>query len=185
MTSLASSFAIAFNPVLAHAIVTSSTGLVAGEVSVPMADGKIPAHRAMPAAPGKFPVLRVVQEIFGVHKHIKDMCRRFAKRGYHAVAPEMYARPGDVPKMADVGAILSTVVAKVPDAQVNSDLDAAVTFAAASGHGDTARPGLVGYCWGSRAAWVYALHNPKLKAVRVVLRFTRWHEIAGQTEGPG
>ncbi len=165
MTSLASGFAVASNPSLAQAIVTNSTGLVTGEVSVPVADGSIPAYRAMPAAPGKYPVLLVVQEIFGVHEHIKDMCRRFAKLGYYAIAPEMYARQGDVSKMADIGTILSTVVAKVPDAQVNADLDAAVAFAAASGHGDTARLGLVGYCWGGRAAWVYALHNPKLKAV--------------------
>lgn len=137
---------------------------MAGEVSVPVADGKIPAYRAMPAAPGKYPVLLVVQEIFGVHEHIKDMCRRFAKLGYYAIAPEMYARQGDVSKMADIGTILSTVVAKVPDAQVNADLDAAVAFAGASGNGDTARLGLVGYCWGGRAAWVYAAHNPKLKA---------------------
>ena len=164
MTSLASGFAVASHPVLAQAIVTDSTGLVAGEVSVPVADGKIPAYRAMPAKPGKYPVLLVVQEIFGVHEHIKDMCRRFARLGYYAIAPEMYARQGDVSKMADIGTILSTVVAKVPDAQVNADLDAAVAFAGASGNGNTARLGLVGYCWGGRAAWVYALHNPKLKA---------------------
>ncbi len=165
MTSLATGFALASNPVLAQAIVTDSTGLVAGEVSVPVSDGRIPAYRAMPAAPGKYPVLLVVQEIFGVHEHIKDMCRRFAKLGYYAIAPEMYARQGDVSKMVDIGTILSTVVAKVPDAQVNADLDAAVAFAIASGSGDSARVGLVGYCWGGRAAWVYALHNPKLKAV--------------------
>ncbi len=165
MTSLATGFAVASNPSLAQVIVTDSTGLVAGEVSVPVVGGKIPAYRAMPAAPGKYPVLLVVQEIFGVHEHIKDMCRRFAKLGYYAIAPEMYARQGDVSKMADIGAILSTVVAKVPDAQVNADLDAAVAFAAASGNGYTARLGLVGYCWGGRAAWVYALHNPRLKAV--------------------
>ena len=164
MTSLASGFAVASSPVLAQAITTDSTGLVAGEVSVPVADGKIPAYRAMPAVPGKYPVLLVVQEIFGVHEHIKDMCRRFAKQGYYAIAPEMYARQGDVSKMTDIGTILSTVVAKVPDAQVNADLDAAVAFAGASGNGDTARLGLVGYCWGGRAAWVYAVHNPKLKA---------------------
>ena len=163
MTSLASGFAVASSPVLAQAITTDSTGLVAGEVSVPVADGKIPAYRAVPAAPGKYPVLLVVQEIFGVHEHIKDMCRRFAKQGYYAIAPEMYARQGDVSKMTEIGTILSTVVAKVPDAQVNADLDAAVAFAGASGNGDTARLGLVGYCWGGRAAWVYAVHNPKLK----------------------
>ncbi len=168
MTSLATGFAVASNPVLGQAIVTDSNGLVAGEVSVPVggqgAGGKIPAYRAMPAGTGKFPVLLVVQEIFGVHEHIKDMCRRYAKMGYYAIAPEMYARQGDVSKMTDIGAILSTVVANVPDAQVNSDLDAAVAFAAASGSGDVNRLGLVGYCWGGRAAWVYALHNNKLKA---------------------
>ena len=164
MISLASGFAVASHPVLAQAIVTDSAGLVAGEVSVPVAGGKIPAYRAMPAKPGKYPVLLVVQEIFGVHEHIKDMCRRFAKLGYYVIAPEMYARQGDVSKMADIGTILSTVVAKVPDAQVNADLDAAVAFAGASGNGNTARLGLVGYCWGGRAAWVYALHNSKLKA---------------------
>lgn len=165
MTSLASGFAVASNPVLAQAIQTDAKGLVAGEVSIPVADGKIPGYRAMPEKPGKYPVLLVVQEIFGVHEHIKDMCRRFAKMGYYAIAPEMYARQGDVSKMTDIGAILSTVVAKVPDAQVNADLDAAVAFASASGSADTARLGLVGYCWGGRAAWVYAVHNKSLKAV--------------------
>ena len=164
MTSLASGFAVASNPVLAQAITTDSAGLVAGEVSVPVADGRMPAYRAMPAGAGKFPVLLVVQEIFGVHEHIKDMCRRYAKLGYYAIAPELYARQGDVSKMSDIGAILSTVVAKVPDAQVNTDLDASVAFAQASGNADVARLGLVGYCWGGRAAWVYANHNPRLKA---------------------
>ena len=164
MTSLAAGFAVASNPVLAQAITTDSAGLVAGEVSVPVADGRMPAYRAMPAGAGKFPVLLVVQEIFGVHEHIKDMCRRYAKLGYYAIAPELYARQGDVSKMNDIGAILSTVVAKVPDAQVNTDLDATVAFAQASGNADAARLGLVGYCWGGRAAWVYANHNPRLKA---------------------
>ena len=164
VTSLAAGFAVASNPVLAQAITTDSAGLVAGEVSVPVADGRMPAYRAMPAGAGKFPVLLVVQEIFGVHEHIKDMCRRYAKLGYYAIAPELYARQGDVSKMNDIGAILSTVVAKVPDAQVNTDLDATVAFAQASGNADAARLGLVGYCWGGRAAWVYANHNPRLKA---------------------
>ena len=164
MTSLASGFAAASNPVLAQAISTDSAGLVAGEVGVPAADGRMPAYRAMPAGAGKFPVLLIVQEIFGVHEHIKDMCRRYAKLGYYAIAPELYARQGDVSKMTDIGAILSTVVAKVPDAQVNTDLDAAVAFAQASGSADATRLGLVGYCWGGRAAWVYANHNPRLKA---------------------
>jgi carboxymethylenebutenolidase len=164
VTALATGFAAASQPVLAQAIVTDADGLVAGEVGIPVADGKIPAYRAVPAKPGKYPVLLVVQEIFGVHEHIKDVCRRYAKQGYYAIAPEMYARQGDVSKMADIGAILSTVVSKVPDAQVTSDLDAAVAFAAASGQADASRVGLVGFCWGGRVAWVYALHNPRLKA---------------------
>ena len=164
VTALATGFAVASNPVLAQAIVTDTVGLVAGEISIPVADGKIPGYRAMPAKPGKHPVLLVVQEIFGVHEHIKDMCRRFAKLGYYAIAPEMYARQGDVSKLTDIGEILSTGVSKGPDAQVVSDLDSAVAFAAASGHANASRVGLVGYCWGGRVAWVYANHNPKLKA---------------------
>ncbi len=164
MTMLASGFALASSPVAAQAITTDTQGLVAGEVSIPVAGGRIPAYRAMPAKPGKYPVVLVVQEIFGVHEHIKDMCRRFAKLGYYAIAPELFARQGDVSKMADINAILADVVAKVPDVQVNADLDAAVAFAHASGRANTARLGLVGYCWGGRAAWEYANHNPKLKA---------------------
>ena len=164
MTSLATGFAVATLPVSAQTITTDTKGLVAGEVSIPVKDGKIPGYAARPAKAGKHPVILVVQEIFGVHEHIKDMCRRYAKKGYFAIAPEMYARQGDVSKMTDIMAILSEVVAKVPDAQVNADLDATIEFAKASGHANTARVGLVGYCWGGRAAWVYANHNPKLKA---------------------
>ncbi len=164
MTSLASGFAVASNPVLAQAIVTDSKGLQAGEVSLTVTGGKIPAYRAVPAAPGKYPVMLVVQEIFGVHEHIKDMCRRYAKMGYYAIAPELFARQGDVSKMTDIQTILSQVVSKVPDAQVCADLDAALAFAGASRKGDVGRASLVGYCWGGRTAWVYARHNPKLKA---------------------
>ena len=164
VTSLASGFAVASNPVLAQAITTDTQGLTAGEISIVVADGKIPGYRAMPAKSGQYPVVLVVQEIFGVHEHIKDMCRRFAKLGYYAIAPELFARQGDVAKMTDIGAILSQVVAKVPDAQVSSDLDATVAFAKASGSANTRKLGVVGYCWGGRAAWIYARHNPKVKA---------------------
>ena len=164
MTTLATGFAFASSPVLAQAITTDTKGIKAGEVKIKVADGEIPGYVARPAKAGKHPVILVVQEIFGVHEHIKDMCRRFAKMGYYAIAPEMYARQGDVSKMTDIMGILTNVVSKVPDAQVNADLDAAVAFAKASGHANADRVGLVGYCWGGRAAWVYALHNPKLKA---------------------
>jgi len=164
MTSLASGFAAATLPVGAQTITTDTQGLAVSEVKVKVADGQIPAYVARPAKAGKHPVILVVQEIFGVHEHIKDMCRRYAKMGYYAIAPEMFARQGDVSKLTDIPTILGTVVSKVPDAQVCADLDAAVAFAQASGHANTAKLGLVGYCWGGRTAWVYAHHNKNLKA---------------------
>jgi carboxymethylenebutenolidase len=165
MTTLAVGFAAAVLPVRADTVVsTSAEGLTAGEVKIPVADGEIPAYRAMPATGGPFPVVLVVQEIFGVHEHIKDVCRRFAKEGYCAVAPELYARQGDVSKYTDYKQIFAEVVSKVPDAQVMSDLDAAVAWAAKSGSGDAARVGVTGFCWGGRITWLYAAHSVTLKA---------------------
>lgn len=164
MTSLATGFALASAPLLAQAIQTDSQGLIAGEVKIPVADGTIPAYRALPAKPGRHPVVLVIQEIFGVHEYIKDVCRRLAKLGYYAIAPELFARQGDVAKMTDIGEILSQVVSKVPDPQVFADLDAAVAFAAASGRADTRRLGSIGFCYGGRMVWLYASHNPKVKA---------------------
>jgi carboxymethylenebutenolidase len=164
MTTLAVGFAAAALPVSADTVITTSPeGLTAGEVRIPVADGEIPAYRAMPAKGGPFPVVLVVQEIFGVHEHIRDVCRRFAKEGYCAIAPELYARQGDVSKYTDYREIFAQVVSRVPDAQVLSDLDAAVAWAAQSG-GDVARVGVTGFCWGGRITWLYAAHNPKLKA---------------------
>jgi carboxymethylenebutenolidase len=163
MTMLASGFALAVQPVSAQTVSTDSQGLTAGEVKIPVKDGEIPGYRAMPATGGPFPVALLVQEIFGVHEHIKDICRRFAKQGYFAVAPELYARQGDVSKLTDIPEIL-TVVAKVPDEQVLSDLDAAAAWAKSTGKGDTKRMGITGFCWGGRIVWLYAAHNPQLKA---------------------
>ena len=118
----------------------------------------------MPASGGPFPVVLVVQEIFGVHEHIKDICRRFAKLGFLGVAPELYARQGDVSKIANINEIISKVVSKVPDTQVMSDLDATVTWAQKSGKGNIDKLGVTGFCWGGRIVWLYAAHNPRLKA---------------------
>lgn len=164
VTSLATGFALASTPLMAQAITTSTRGLVAGEVSVPVKGGHIPAYRAMPAKPGKHPTIVVIQEIFGVHEHIKDICRRLAKMGYYAIAPELFARQGDVSKMSDIGEILSQVVAKVPDAQVFADLDSSIAFAKASGHADTKKLGTLGFCYGGRMVWLYNQHNPRVKA---------------------
>jgi carboxymethylenebutenolidase len=164
VTALAAGFALAVRPVSAQTVTTDTTGLMAGEVKIPVADGEMPAYRAMPDSSGPFPVVLVVQEIFGVHEHIKDICRRFAKLGYLAVAPELYARQGDVSKMSDGQEIFSKVVSKVPDAQVMADLDAAADWAGKSGHGDLKRLGITGFCWGGRIVWLYAAHSSRLKA---------------------
>jgi carboxymethylenebutenolidase len=165
VTSLAAGFAAAVRPVSAQTVVTTdSDGLVAGEVKIPAGGGEIPGYRAMPASGKSFPVVLVVQEIFGVHEHIRDVCRRFAKLGHLAVAPELFARQGDVSKIGDVQEIVSTVVSKVPDAQVMSDLDAAVAWAAKTDGGNVDKLGITGFCWGGRIVWLYAAHSPKLKA---------------------
>ncbi len=163
LAGLGVGFALAASPVMAQVISTSTDGLEAGEVKVPTADGDIPAYRAMPASGGPFPTIVVIEEIFGVHEHIRDICRRLAKLGYFAIAPELFAREGD-PGKADIKTILTDNVPKVPDAQAMTDLDASVAFAKASGHADTNKLGTIGYCWGGRMVWLFAAHDPKLKA---------------------
>ncbi len=163
VTTLATGFALAVQPVSAETITTDTSGLTAGEVKIPVKDGEIPAYRAMPDKGGPFPTVLVVQEIFGVHEHIKDICRRLAKLGYFAVAPEMYARQGSVAGLTNMQDIFK-IVQKVPDAQVMSDLDAAVAYAKASGKADTSKLAITGFCWGGRIVWLYAAHNPGLKA---------------------
>jgi carboxymethylenebutenolidase len=163
-TVLASGFAVATQPISAQTISTDARGLTAGEVKVPVKDGEIPAYRAMPASGGPHPVVLVVQEIFGVHEHIKDICRRLAKAGYFAVAPELYARQGDVAHLKDIQEILATVVSKVPDAQVLSDLDSTLAWASSTGQGDGTRVAITGFCWGGRIVWLYSAHNPGIKA---------------------
>ena len=163
VTSLTTGFAFAVQPIMAQTtITTDDKGLVAGEVKIPVADGEIPAYRAMPEKGKSFPVAIVIQEIFGVHEHIKDICRRFAKLGYLAIAPELYARQGDVSKL-EMNQIMP-IVQKVPDAQVMADLDATIAYAKKTGKGNTNKVGITGFCWGGRIVWLYAAHNPKIKA---------------------
>lgn len=164
VTTVATGFALATHPVSADtAISTPADGLDAGEIKIPTADVEIPGYRAMPGSGGPFPLILVIQEIFGVHEYIKDICRRLAREGYMAIAPQMYARQGDVLTLSNIDEIRA-IVAKVPDAQVMSDLDATVAFAKATGKADTARLGITGFCWGGRITWLYAAHNPSLKA---------------------
>lgn len=164
VNKLAVGFALAVRPVGAQTITTDTKGLTAGEVQILMADGKlVPAYRARPSGGGRLPTVLVVQEIFGVHEHIKDLCRRLAKSGYLAVATEMFARQGDVSKIENIQEIVNTVVSKVPDSQVMSDLDSTAAWAANNG-GSPDRLAITGFCWGGRIVWMYAAQNRKLKA---------------------
>ena len=165
-TAMTAGFALAVQPVSAETVITDTKGLTAGMTKFKGADGvEVPAYYAVPAklaAGKKPPIVLVVQEIFGVHEHIKDVCRRFAKQGYFAIAPELYVRQGSVTDkpMNEI----FPVVSKVPDAQVMTDLDAAVAYAASTGKADASRVAITGFCWGGRVVWLYAAHNPKLKA---------------------
>ena len=161
MTSLMTGFTLATQVVEAQALHTDAAGLEAGEVQIPVKDGALPAYFARPAKGARFPVVLVNEEIFGVNEYLQDICRRFAKLGYLAVAPEIYARIGDLSKAtgADIGAIVS----KKPDAELMSDLDATLAWAAKN-KGDASRIGEIGFCRGGRTVWLYAAHNAKLKA---------------------
>ena len=161
---LAGAFAAAAQPIAAQTrITTDSSGLVVGEVKIPVKDGEMPAYRAMPDKKGKFPVVLVIHEIFGVHEWIQDVSRRFAKLGYMAIAPALYARQGEVSSITEVRQIQRDVFSKIPDAQAMSDLDATVAYASKSG-GNTGKLSITGFCWGGRIVWLYAAHNPKVDA---------------------
>jgi carboxymethylenebutenolidase len=163
MSTLITGLTLATTRVDAQAIHTDTSGIVAQETKIPVADGSLPAYVAHPAGNGPFPTILVIEEIFGVHEYIKDVCRRLAKAGYLAVAPELYARLADLSKMTNVAEIIRDVILKAPDATMLSDLDATAAWAASHG-GDPTRLGVTGFCRGGRDTWLYATHNPKLKA---------------------
>lgn len=156
-------YACAAGPVMAQtAISTPVDGLTAGEVRIDVQGFKLPAYRAMPAGKRNLPVVLVISEIFGVHDYIADTCRRLARAGYLAIAPDLFVRQGDPMAYAEMARLMSEVIAKVPDAQVMADLDAAVQWAGGQG-GDVRKLAITGFCWGGRITWLYAAHAP-LKA---------------------
>ncbi|HTJ94569.1 MAG TPA: dienelactone hydrolase family protein [Pararobbsia sp.] len=167
---MASGFALAAQPVFADVIHTSDAGLDAGPTSIDLPGDKseaLPAYYAKPMGATKpLPTVLVVQEIFGVHEHIQDLCRRLAKLGYLAVAPELYFRQGDPRQYPDISALVANIVSKVPDSQVMSDLDATAAWATSHG-GDVNHLAITGFCWGGRITWLYAARNPHLKAAVV------------------
>jgi carboxymethylenebutenolidase len=164
--SLGTGFALAVSPIARTALATSAQGLEASEVKIPTGSGEIPAYRARPTGDPKrkLPVLLVVHEIFGVHEHIKDLCRRFAKWGYFAIAPDLFARQGDASKITDIKQLLQDIVSKAPDDQVLSDLDATLAWASGQAQVNPEHVGITGFCWGGRVSWLYAAHQPRLKA---------------------
>ena len=144
---------------------TSVEGLLAGRVEIPVNGGSIPAYRAVPATPGPHPLVLVVQEIFGLHEHIEDVVRRFAHLGYLAIAPSLYARLGDPAQAASIDVVMQNFVYKTPDAQVLADLDATLAWADQHHPANARRPvGITGFCWGGRITWLYAAHQPRIKA---------------------
>ena len=163
-TSVGSGFAAAVLPVLAQTVIKTDTlGLLAGEVTIPVGDFKLPAYRAAPAGKDNAPVVLLLSEIFGVHEHIADVARRLAKQGYFALAPELFVRQGDAGAYGEIAKLMSEVINKVPDAQVLGDLDASVAWARGQG-ADATKLGVTGFCWGGRITWLYAAHNPAVKA---------------------
>ncbi|MBT9500169.1 MAG: dienelactone hydrolase family protein [Burkholderiaceae bacterium] len=162
--AVGSGFAAAVLPVSAQTVVkTDSAGLRVGEVTIPVGDFKMPAYRAMPEGGRNLPVILLVSEIFGVHEYIADVARRLARQGYLVIAPELFVRQGEAGDYGEIAKLLAEVVNKVPDAQVMGDLDACVAWARTQG-GDTSRLGITGFCWGGRMTWLYAAHNPGVKA---------------------
>jgi carboxymethylenebutenolidase len=186
-------FAAATQPVASHTITTDAVGLVAGEATVPSGDFALPVYSARPATGGPLPIVLVISEIFGVHEHIADVARRFARLGYLAIAPEMFVRQGDAKAAVDINTLFATIVSKVPDAQVMADLDACVAWAATQG-GDVGRLGITGFCWGGRITWLYSAKNPAVKAgvawygrlvgVKTELQPAYPVDVAGRLEAP-
>lgn len=163
-TSVGVGFAAATLPIASQTEVkTDSAGLTVGEVMIPVGDFKLPAYRALPAGRSNLPVVLVVSEIFGVHEHIADVARRFARLGYLAIAPELFVRQGDPTSYGEIVKLMAEVVSQAPDAQVMGDLDACASWARANG-GDVSRLAVTGFCWGGRITWLYAAHNPGVKA---------------------
>lgn len=163
-TAVGVGFAAAALPVFAQSMIkTDTSGLSAGVVSLDIQGQKVPLYYAQPEGKSNLPVILVISEIFGVHEHIADVARRFAKLGYLALAPELFIRQGDASKYASIAELMKEVISKVPDAQVMSDLDAVVAWAGKNG-GDMQRLGITGFCWGGRITWMYAAHNPAVKA---------------------
>jgi carboxymethylenebutenolidase len=178
VTSITAGFALAVQPVQAQTVITTDTnGLTVGPIEIPVSDGTIPGYYARPDGKGPYATVLVIHEAWGVHEHIQDICRRLAKAGYFAVAPELFARQGNARTLTDMSQIMQQIINKVPDAEVASDLDATVAWAHKDKTANTLRLGVTGFCWGGRQTWLYAVHNAGIKAA------VAWYgPLAGSTD---
>jgi carboxymethylenebutenolidase len=179
VTSITAGFALAVQPVQAQTVITTDTnGLTVGPIEIPVSDGTIPGYYARPDGKGPYATVLVIHEAWGVHEHIQDICRRLAKVGYFAVAPELFARQGNARTLTDMSQIMQQIINKVPDAEVASDLDATVAWAHKDKTANTLKLGVTGFCWGGRQTWMYAAHNPKLKAA------VAWYGFLSHPDSP-
>jgi len=156
-------FAAAANPVAGEIITTTIEGLVTGEGKVPSGDFQVPIYEARPAGSGKYPVVIVIPEVFGMHEHIKDVTRRFAKEGFLSITFEPYARDGGVLHLLDIAAVRK-VVDPVPDSRVMADLDAIVAYVKKHQAGQADRIGVTGFCRGGMYTLLFAAQNRDIKA---------------------
>lgn len=193
-TAIGAGFALAVQPVCAQTqIRTDASGLHSATAQVPVGQDSVAIYYARPEQGERLPTVLVVSEIFGVHEYIQDICRRLARQGYLAIAPQLFARQGDPATVDSIAKLMETIIAKVPDAQVMADLDACAAWAAQNG-GDPQRLAITGFCWGGRIAWLYSARNPTLKAgvawygrlVGNASELTPQHpvDLAGQLKAP-
>lgn len=158
-------FAHAAGPFAETTVIRTPTdGLETERRSIPAGTGQMTVYVARPAGKENLPVVVVVSEAFGLHAHIQDIARRFAREGYLAVAPDLMARQGDPQSYREVDTLVTDLLQRIPDEQVMTDLDAAIGWAIGNG-GDPTRIGITGYCWGGRWVWLYAAHATITAAV--------------------
>jgi carboxymethylenebutenolidase len=156
-------YAMAADPVLAQAIKTDTQGIAAGDFTVTIGAYELPVYEARPASGSGHPIVLAISEIWGVHEYIRDCARRFAKAGFHAVAPELFKREGGVGHMTDIQAILKIVLAQ-PREQTLGDIKAAVDWAKTRPGARGDRVGVTGWCWGGSTVYQVAGTNPDIKA---------------------
>lgn len=115
-------------------------------------DGQMEVYEAAPSGDARSAVV-VIQEAFGVNEHIKDVTRRFAAVGYHAIAPSLFHRAGGgTADYGDFGAVIP-LYEGVSDDGVLADIDATLDHLREAGFNDNAI-GVVGFCFGGRASFL-------------------------------